>query len=916
MVDEFDVLLFTETFLDEDINTNELGLSSFHVFRCDRSLKSSSHSRGGGVLIAVKNHLSAIQLSPSIDSIEHVFVVINLGGSNKILITNVYIPPSSPIEVYENHCASVSSVLQDFMCDGCEVIVCGDFNFPNVTWCNDEYGATPNGLITQQVTCFSYCMAFFNLKQINGVANARGRYLDLIFSSMLAEVSAVDAPLLECDSHHPALKFDLTVKLPCENMQYDYLYYNFQLANYIDINMFLSYVDWNEIFESTDINVVVDRFYHVINRAIELFVPKRRAKNLKFPRWFNDELKSHIFQKKVAHRDFKQTNSADDYCKFSQLRSECRMLAQECHSKYLKEIESNIQSKKDFWRYINSKKDNFELPKCMIYCDKKSDSPVDIVNMFSEHFSSAYVNHPNKDIGFDYTKRINLNDCYISIMDIFNYISSLDGGFGCGPDGIPACFLLNTKCILSDVLYKIFNLSLSNGVFPEKWKVSFITPIFKGGDRSDITNYRPISKFSVIHKVFEAIVSDKITPYFKHILSSTQHGFVKGKSTVTNLLVYQHSLLNSMEDHYQVDSVYTDFSKAFDRLNISILVRKMEAIGLGGGLLLWLSSFLNNRIQYVKIRNFVSPAITAYSGVPQGGHLSPLLFNCYINDVEEFICHCDKLLYADDLKLFRCIKTVFDCEQLQLDLDAFALWCDLNDLTLNVQKCKTITFSRLQSTILYPYKINSEIVERVQSIKDLGVTFSHDLQFSCHIEMICNRAMKMLGFVMRSLKEFNNIFMLKNVYCALVRSILEYACPVWSPHYNIYISLLERVQKRFLRYIAYRLHIPSDDVDYKDLSLLLNITSLERRRTTYDLCLLFKFINNLIDCPELLSIIGFHAPSRHTRQTQLFNVNYHRTNYGYFCPMSRICRRANALPDDIDLFNMSIVRFKGMCNRL
>lgn len=163
--------------------------------------------------------------------------------------------------------------------------------------------------------------------------------------------------------------------------------------------------------------------------------------------------------------------------------------------------------------------------------------------------------------------------------------------------------------------------------------VCYVTPIFKEGDKSDIKNYRAISKTSLISKIFESIVADKITPLFKHLIMIEQHGFVRSRSTISNLLCYEQYLLEAFEMGYQVDSIYTDFSKAFDRVDHDILLRKLETMGVFGMLLDWFRSNITGRKQAIKIKNYVSSQIDVTSGVAQGGHLSAFLFNCFINDV-------------------------------------------------------------------------------------------------------------------------------------------------------------------------------------------------------------------------------------------------------------------------------------------
>ena len=171
--------------------------------------------------------------------------------------------------------------------------------------------------------------------------------------------------------------------------------------------------------------------------------------------------------------------------------------------------------------------------------------------------------------------------------------------------------------------------------------------------------------------------------------------------------------------------------------------------------------------------------------------------------------------------------------------------------------------------------------------------------------------MRLLGFVFRTLKDFNNINVLKDVYCAIVRSLLEYASPVWSPHYNVHVALLEKVQRKFLRVLGYKIGFTYEDIDYVDLHNMLNLKTLESRRKQADFVMLFKIINGMVGCSELLNLISFRVPPRNTRNINLFNVNFHRTNYSFNSPIDRFCRLANELPD-IDIFYLSFNRFKTL----
>ena len=141
-----------------------------------------------------------------------------------------------------------------------------------------------------------------------------------------------------------------------------------------------------------------------------------------------------------------------------------------------------------------------------------------------------------------------------------------------------------------------------------------------------------------------------------------------------------------MDDRGQVDSVYTDFSKAFDKLNHTILIEKLSLVGVHGDLLRWLVSYITNRSQIISIGGYTSVPFTLPSGIAQGTHLGPLLFNIFVSDVETCFFSSKYLMYADDLKIFATIRSPDDCKALQTDLDNFSRYCKKNKLTLNLKK--------------------------------------------------------------------------------------------------------------------------------------------------------------------------------------------------------------------------------------
>jgi len=187
---------------------------------------------------------------------------------------------------------------------------------------------------------------------------------------------------------------------------------------------------------------------------------------------------------------------------------------------------------------------------------------------------------------------------------------------------------------------------------------------------------------------------------------------------------------------------------------------------------------------------------------------------------------------------------------MQSNLDKFVEWCHVNHLPLNINKCSVIMFSRVNNIITYNYLINSFIVTRVTSIRDLGIIFNYNMDFSIHINTFIKKAFKMLDFISRNTIDYKNTNALKILYYSLVRSHLEFGSIVWSPHYFSYTSLIDNVQYKFLKLLCFKLNIPIIRESYKLQISQLGIVSCDLRRNVADIMLLYDLLNGLIYSPE------------------------------------------------------------------
>ena len=408
-----------------------------------------------------------------------------------------------------------------------------------------------------------------------------------------------------------------------------------------------------------------------------------------------------------------------------------------------------------------------------------------------------------------------------------------------GPDGIHPMMLKKLAAHLSTPLAFLFNTTLETGEIPDDWRKARVSPIFKKGARNQAENYRPISLTSIVCKLMEKFVKQAILEHLlsNDLLSNKQHGFINGRSTVTQLLIYIDECIEKICSGGVVDAIYLDFSKAFDTVPHQRLLSKLGSYGVSGNIKQWIQSFLTGRSQTVKVNNEESPAAPVISGIPQGSVLGPLLFVIYINDLPGAV-DSNVYLFADDTKLLRKIETEADAKALQRDLDILESWSERWLLKFNADKCHVLTigrFEHIQHTERYTLYGNE--LEHVFEEKDLGVYIDSELKFDEHISSKVNKANAMVGLIRRSFS-FLDGELFKKLYTSFVRPHLEYAQAIWQPHSVKQKKVIENVQIRATKLVDGFQNLP-----YEERLKRLDLPTLTYRRERGDMIEIFKHIH-------------------------------------------------------------------------
>ena len=279
--------------------------------------------------------------------------------------------------------------------------------------------------------------------------------------------------------------------------------------------------------------------------------------------------------------------------------------------------------------------------------------------------------------------------------------------------------------------------------------MAYITPIFKGGDKSEPSNYRPVALTNHITKIYERIIKKHLVHHLSsnQLYNETQHGFRNSRSTLTNLIEYYESILLQLENNQAVDSIYLDFSKAFDKCDHGVILHKLHILGIRGKIHAWIEGFLRNRKQCVVIEGCSSTKVWSTSGVPQGSVLGPLLFLILMYDISKGITYAIISSFADDTKAWMGISTLRDSVRLQIDLDQIYNWAKFNNMEFNGKKFQAIRFFYLLAAPEYADTLGN-IIQQVDSVKDLGITISNDLTFDKHIRIKAKRGNKMAGWIL------------------------------------------------------------------------------------------------------------------------------------------------------------------------
>ena len=855
-------IAIAESWLKPYILDSQLHIENYTVFRADRRL-----SRNGGAILYVHNNIS-IDRSSSFDD-DKCCAVACASKNKKCIIAIVYRPPNSG----DNSFHDVMKFLDKFINDNCghqySTFIFGDFNFPEISWDNLNV-SFPSNLSPNLIVFKSFIDRFF-LSQYVHSHTRNNNILDLFLTDNPNFTSFVKTEQITYSDHnlikiHTTFFSHVTCTAPtAKKLLFDFSRFNLNAANWDLINYEFTRLNWNELVSCPleDFPIVFkDAVFNTLSKHCKTYVSNSKRKNYD-KRIIKITRKIYKLKNKIKYSDCTKVKRCKILMKINNLQlSKKEIFFENLLPNENKAIDKIKKDTKYFFKFVNkNKKLASDSPIMLIDEDEIVETDKQkISNLLQDQFKSVFSCPLTKSQLNNYKVNSEPLNLFLSSLDItqahiISAINEIKENSGCPKEDIPAKVFKRCKFTLSLPLTLFWRKSFECGCIPSYYKTQMIIPVHKKGAKTDVRHFRPICLTPHEVKIMERVLRKEMVKFLEvnSLINNNQHGFRPNRSCSTQLISQLNYVLTNSVQGFDIDSIYIDYSKAFDKVDHGLLLKKLNHYGIRGNFFNWIQDFLKNRTQKVFSNNCFSYPTHVVSGVPQGSVLSTILFIIYTNDLSSIVDpNSVTLTFADYTKVLSKIASLSDKTQLQQNLNNIINYSKSNNMDLNKEKFELLCYN-LQpknpnqllmkelpfQTDLTIYSAEDIMIEPTPLVRDLGININEKLDWTNHYNIIVNKAKRMSGWIFSSFYSRDKNVMLI-LFKSLVRSGLEYGCEIWFPYLKKDILGLEQVQRSFTNRIS-----GLQNINYWMRLKVLKIHSLQRRREKIIILHVWKVKNNI-----------------------------------------------------------------------
>ena len=838
---DWHAIAISETWLSKNIEDRH-NIPGFRSYFCSRGT-----GTGGGSALYIKEHLHQKQLVvPIFTTAEVVCTSTTFTNNSSIIVCQIYKSPNTDksqfIHELEQCLIHLSKLNRT-------TLIAGDFNF--------DLFSLDSSLPVQMFFNTLLSHGFFpTISKTTRSAHPSYTLLDNIFCNELSRVVHSGVLWNDLSDHFPIFS-SLSSDMSCsENKtQKSTIKQVFDYNRIDEFKCFLS-ESLKDIHSEHNPDIIANKIILAYNEGMDNFSYRKTLSRKNDPRkpWITPAIMLSIAHKNELFRDKTKHPLPHKVAKYNQYRNMLTNVLRSAKKKFYQgEFTKHAANPKETWKtlqtLIKSKRKNEDTPSLIIDEDDglviKDEDIAEKFNMFFTEIGEKLC----KNIRPSSLDPLQFIPNFAEEMllgttnerELVNIIKELND-VGPGVDNISSkIFKASYRAIMKPLLH-LFNTCLESGTFPNSLKIAVVKPIFKSGDCQLINNYRPISILPYISKVLEKLIHHRLMEHLdRHkIIHQNQFGFQKNKSTYMPILLLQDMITKAFEDGDLALGLYLDIKKAFDTVNIDILLKKLYKYGIRHRSHEILSSYLSGRKQCVKIRNAFSSYKDVTMGVPQGSILGPVLFILYINDLPNLSADMTCLSYADDTAILFKGKS---SDQLQVTVNEVVMllndWFRANFLSLNISKTYTQHYTTRSVDFKLDVKLNDIRVVENNHIKYLGVVLDKSLKFTKHIEHISAIVGRNIGIISR-IRYCIDKRTAHLLYNSLVLPHLNYCCMIWGSNYYSQLERLIILQKRAVRLIEHVYPPHSSEPIFKQY----NILKLDDIAKSQMLLVMHKFINN------------------------------------------------------------------------